>query len=69
MRGFNPRDILIDCLKQLQINAGKKIMGESASKLQKSFNKCGSKLLCIIMETVCQYTHFNSIWDEFHYIY
>lgn len=44
-------------------------MGESASKLQKSFNKCGSKLLCIIMETVCQYTHFNSIWDEFHYIY
>lgn len=25
MRGFNPRDILIDCLKQLQINAGKKI--------------------------------------------
>lgn len=44
-------------------------MGESASKLQKSFNKRGSKLLCIIMETVCQYTHFNSIWDEFHYIY
>lgn len=25
MRGFNPRDILIDCLRQLQINAGKNI--------------------------------------------
>lgn len=68
MRGFNPRDILIDCLKQLQINAGKKIW-ESLRLNYKSFNKCGSKLLCIIMETVCQYTHFNSIWDEFHYIY